>query len=225
MGNNKEVLSRGGMQFFSKMSASATHEIKNTLAIINESAGLLEDLSMMGEKGKPLSPERVNDISQRVIRQVQRANFVLKKMNQFSHSVDRKTQIADLEETVCFVLDLASRLIEMQGVVIKVTSPLSRIMVETNLFYLENMIWKAIETACFAAKEKKQVVISFGTDVAVPSIWFSMDLVKDNLMDDLFGSKEDCALIAHLNISIKKNKANYSFGLLWPKRFNPITPN
>ena len=117
------------------MSASATHEIKNCLAIINESAGLLEDLSMIAEKKPPLSHARVNDISQKVTRQVKRADLVVRKLNRFSHSIDQQTQIADLEETVCFVLDLASRLIEMQGVVFKVISPLSRIIVDTNLFY------------------------------------------------------------------------------------------
>jgi len=217
MANNKKGVSRSGMRFFGRMSASATHEIKNCLAIINESAGLLEDLSMMAEKKPPLSLARVNDISQRVTRQVKRADLVVRKLNRFSHSVDRQTQMADLEETVCFVLDLASRLIEMQGVVIKVTSPLSRIMVDTNLFYLENMIWKAIETACFAVEKKKQVMISFGTDADVPSIWFSMDLTKDNLMDGLFGSKEDKDLITHLNISIEKNETNNGFGLLWSR--------
>ena len=219
MTNDKHELITGGMRFFGQMSASATHEIKNTLAIINESAGLLEDLSKMAETNPPLSPVRVNDISQRVTKQVKRADLVVRKLNRFSHSVDRQTQMTDLEETVCFVLDLASRLIEMLGVVVKVIPPLSHIIVDTNLFYLENMIWKAIETACFAAKEKKQVKISFGTDADTPSISFSMDAVKDNLMDELFGSKEDDALIAHLKISIKKNKENNGFCLLWPKRF------
>ena len=32
-----------GLQFFGKVSASISHELKNVLAIINENAGLLED--------------------------------------------------------------------------------------------------------------------------------------------------------------------------------------
>ena len=108
------------MQFFGQMSASATHEIKNTLAIINESAGLLEDLTMMAERKPPLSLTRVNDISQRVKKQVERTDLVVRKLNRFSHSVDREIQIIDLEETTCFVLNLASRLIEMQETTIKV---------------------------------------------------------------------------------------------------------
>jgi hypothetical protein len=41
------------------MTASISHEIKNVMAIINESAGLLEDYSLMAEKGMPIDPERL----------------------------------------------------------------------------------------------------------------------------------------------------------------------
>ena len=217
MAENKNMVAEAGVRFFGSISASATHEIKNTLAIINESAGLLIDLSLMAQKGHLLSLERINDISQRVIRQVQRADLVLKKLNQFSHSVDKSTQIADLEKTILFVLDLASRLVERHEAVVEVSSPVSPMMVSTNLFYLENMIWRAIETACCAADGEKKVKISFGTDLSEPLIWFTMNTVKEGIMDDLFGSKEDSALMACLNISIKKNEKNNGFGLLWPK--------
>ncbi|MCD4722001.1 MAG: hypothetical protein K8S13_19380 [Desulfobacula sp.] len=219
MAKGENMLAQGGMKFFGKMSASATHEIKNTLAIINESAGLLEDLSLMADKGHPLSITRIKNISKMVTRQVQRADLVLRKLNQFSHSADQLTDIADLEKTLCFVLDLASRLVEGHGVIVEVTSPSSPMMVATNLFYLENIIWRAIESACCTAKGKKQIMISFGSHLTAPSIWFLIDTVKDDLMEDLFGSKEDQALMAHLDISIEKNKNNNSFGLLWPKRF------
>ena len=218
MAKDKDVLAEGGIRFFGRMSAAATHEIKNTLAIINESAGLLNDLSMVAEKGHPLSLTRINNISYVVTRQVQRADLVLKKLNRFSHSVDLSTEVADLAKTVSFVLDLASGFIEKQGAAIEVTAPATPMMVSTNLFYLENMIWRAIETACCVAKGKKQVMISFGIDLKAPLIWFSMGTIKEDLMDDLFGSKEDSALMAYLDISIEKNKENNGFGLLWPKR-------
>ncbi len=217
MAENKNMVAEAGIRFFGSISASATHEIKNSLAIINESAGLLKDLSLMAQKGHPLSLERINDISQRVIRQVQRADLVLKKMNRFSHSVDQSTQIADLEKTIVFVLDMTSRLIDRHGAIVEISSPVSPMMVLTNLFYLENMIWRAIETACCAADSEKKIKISFGTDISEPLIWFTMNSAKKEIMDDLFGSKEDSALMAYLNISIKKNEKNNGFGLLWPK--------
>lgn len=214
---NENIIAMAGIRFFGTISASATHEIKNTLAIINESAGLLKDLSLMAqEKGLPLSPERMIDISERMIRQVNRTDLVLKKMNQFSHSVDQAIETADLEKTIHFVLDLASRLVERLGTFVEIISPVSPLMVSTNLFFLENMIWRTIETACLMAGSGKAVKISFGPDGSKPSIWFTINTVKQDIMKDLFTSEEDLALMSILNISIEKNNKNTGFGLLWP---------
>ena len=46
-----EIVTESGLQFFGKMTASISHEIKNVLAIINENAGLLEDLALMADRG------------------------------------------------------------------------------------------------------------------------------------------------------------------------------
>ena len=218
MAKNKDRLTDIGIQFFGQMSASATHEIKNALAIINENAGLLGDLSMMPQNEHSLTPKRAHSIAQKVAKHVQRADLVLKKLNRLSHSADQVTQIEDLEEIVCFVLDLTSRLVEQQGVIIEVTSPDSPVIVNTNIFYLENAIWRAIEAACLAAEGEKKIMISFGNDVTTPSIWFSMDIIKNNSMDYLFGSKEAFVILAYLGIFMEKNIENNSFGLLWPKR-------
>lgn len=210
-----------GMRFFGRMSASATHEIKNSLAIINENAGLLEDLTLMAEKGHPLAVERVKDISQRVVRQVLRADLVLKKLNRLSHSVDLPGERTDLEKTICFVLDLADRILKMQGVLVEIRSPIVPMVVDTNLFYLQNLIWRAIDMACCSTAQEKeqnaQVIISFGIDSTLPSIWFSMGRVSKDTIKKLFESREDQALLAYLKITIEKNEENNGFGFLWTK--------
>ena len=59
MTDDSQAMAIEGVRFFGEMSASISHEIKNVLAIINENAGLLQDMVMMIEKGSPLSPERL----------------------------------------------------------------------------------------------------------------------------------------------------------------------
>ena len=49
MGAKLETAAETGLQFFGKMTASISHEIKNVLAIINENAGLLEDLALLSD--------------------------------------------------------------------------------------------------------------------------------------------------------------------------------
>lgn len=62
-GSNEAELS--GIQFFGKMSASISHEIKNVLAVINENAGLLEDICFMADRGKPIDTPRLKKNSGR----------------------------------------------------------------------------------------------------------------------------------------------------------------
>jgi hypothetical protein len=222
MGKNNQMVEMTGMGFFGMMSASATHEIKNALAIINENAGLLEDLTLMAEKGQPLALERVKDISHKVTRQVQRADLVLKKLNRLSHSVDLPREIVDLEKTTDFVLDLAARIIEIRGVVVKMRPPLTPMLVDTHLFYLQNLIWRAIDMACRVTKAdqigRKQVMILFENDFPPPSIWFSTGRIQTDTINELFGSEQDRALMSYLEITIETNEENTGFGFLWKKK-------
>jgi len=54
-----DINGENALKFFGKMTASISHELKNVLAIINENAGLLEDLCAMAEKGRPVDPVRI----------------------------------------------------------------------------------------------------------------------------------------------------------------------
>ncbi len=212
-----DILTQEGFHFFGKMSASATHEIKNTLAIINENIGLMDDLSMMAQDGM-LSIEQINRVSKNIKNQVQRSNNILQKLNKFSHSVDLSKQMADVETTVKFTLELASRLIEMYEVTIKIIPAPSHIGVNANQFFLENMIWKAVEAACQGAHQEKKVTVSFKQDSETLSVWFSMGSIDDGFMDNLFMADEDKALIEYLDIVVEKNQENCSFGLVWSNR-------
>ena len=91
------------LQFFGKMTASISHEIKNVMAIINESAGLLEDYTLMVEKGLPIDPLKLKVVARRVTKQIQRADDITKNMNSLAHSVDHFQKSVDLGE----ILELA----------------------------------------------------------------------------------------------------------------------
>jgi hypothetical protein len=140
-----ETIAREGFQFFGKMSASISHEIKNALAIINESAGLLEDFSLLAEKGRDIDPERLKLLAQSVLKQVHRADGLVKKMNRFAHSADDATRIIDLGETLDLVVSLVQRLAAMREARVDLVMPDHPVMAVTNLFLLENILWLCLE--------------------------------------------------------------------------------
>jgi len=68
--HQKDVIGDEGLRFFGKISASISHELKNTFAVINENAGLLEDFSVMAEKGIPMDPARLMKLGGTIRKQI-----------------------------------------------------------------------------------------------------------------------------------------------------------
>ncbi len=146
-----------GLQFFGKMTASISHEIKNALAIINENAGLLEDFALMAGKGKPIKPERLEILAGTVMRQIRRADGIIKNMNTFAHSVDESVKSIDLGESVEMVALLSHRFASMRGVSLQPSPPPRPVMITTNPFFLKTLVWLCLDFAMGAAGDDRTV--------------------------------------------------------------------
>jgi C4-dicarboxylate-specific signal transduction histidine kinase len=102
--------------FMGKVAASLSHEIKNTLAIINESVGLMGDL--LGKDAPADWPQysRLTSLLSSIEEQVQRSSDVVKRLNQFAHSMDKSLVDFDLNETVRQTVMLAQRFATLRRV-------------------------------------------------------------------------------------------------------------
>ena len=92
-----------------KVTASLSHEIKNTLAIINESAGLMGDLLRKDAPEDWPQYSRLTEIVASLEEQVQRSADIVKRLNQFAHSMDKSMAGLDLNDTVSQTAILAQR--------------------------------------------------------------------------------------------------------------------
>jgi C4-dicarboxylate-specific signal transduction histidine kinase len=147
MKSNWKVIGETGLQFFGKMSASISHEIKNVMAIINENAGLLEDLSLMEAKGIPIDGERIRTITRRIQSQIQRGDRIIKNMNRFAHSADTPLGSLEIEDLFFLVEALSKRLATLRGVTLKLTPPMETFAFHGNLFLLEHLLWQCLDFA------------------------------------------------------------------------------
>ena len=118
MDNKLNTAYETGLQFFGKMSASISHELKNVLAIINENAGLLEDFCIMADRGIAFNPERLKRMSTAVKNQISRGDIILKNMNRFAHTIDKTFAPVALNEVVELLLAVTGRLAAMRGVTV-----------------------------------------------------------------------------------------------------------
>ena len=152
-----EDIEMTGLQFFGQISASISHEIKNVLAIINENAGLLEDFTLMADRGIPMDPARLKVMAEAVKKQIGRADGIIKNMNQFAHSIDQTITTVDLAETIELVIALTARLAAMRGVEVAVQLPQNPVKLQTAPFFLMNLLWLCLDFSISASGDDKQV--------------------------------------------------------------------
>lgn len=159
IGSNWELIGEGGFQFFGKISASISHEIKNVLAIINENAGLLQDLIYMSEQGRPIDPQRLQHVSELIAKQVQRADTIVKNTNTFAHSTDDPVKTINIHDMMNTVLALSCRFADMKGVAVERYPSSSEVVITTKPFLLENLVWLCLDFAMGMTGSGKRVVV------------------------------------------------------------------
>jgi C4-dicarboxylate-specific signal transduction histidine kinase len=149
-----------GLQYFGKMTATLSHELKNALAIINENAGLLEDYNLMAQQGTPIDPQKLDVVAKRMGEQVARADRLLKGLNRFAHSVDALEAEVDVQGVIEMMTFLSHRLACAKGVTVTVQELTEPLKVRTTPFFLKNLLWLCLESAMEQMEGKEDVSIA-----------------------------------------------------------------
>ncbi len=133
------------VQVFAKISTALSHEIKNSLSIINENAGLLDDFAEMAGQTGGLPRERIQPITGKIMQQVNRSNTIMMNINRFAHSGDSRPAHGNLEETLSLMADLTNRQAAMKEITITVDCSTSLTMY-TDLISFESLIFLTLST-------------------------------------------------------------------------------
>ena len=157
MGCKPDTITETGLQFFGRISASISHELKNVLAIVNENAGLLEDLTLMADRGQPIDPARLKKMAEAVKKQIGRADNILKNMNRFAHSSDEAVADVDLNQTIELVRALTARFAAMHSVTVDLQLPASSLTIPTAPFFLMNLLCLCLDFSMSASGDEKRV--------------------------------------------------------------------
>jgi signal transduction histidine kinase len=95
--------------FIGKVTASATHELRNVLAIVKESAGLIEDIVEASKESGTPNADRLMRAVSRIRDQVKRGADLITSLNRFAHSLDHAEERVDLNQAVQQVPFLCQR--------------------------------------------------------------------------------------------------------------------
>lgn len=111
-------LHQSELAFIGRITAGATHELKNILAIINESSGLIQDLVAICAAETPYR-DKFQKAFAGIKNQVRRGEQLLTRLNRFAHAPDAAIQTIDIVETAAQLIALSQRFAALKKVTLK----------------------------------------------------------------------------------------------------------
>lgn len=107
--------------FMGRITAGVTHEMKNVLAIIKESAGLMEDILALSKDRDAPESERFTRVISNIKQQVERGVDLATRLNAFAHSPDTRPAEVDLNILLDQVTRLSQRFARLKRVTLSIT--------------------------------------------------------------------------------------------------------
>jgi signal transduction histidine kinase len=107
--------------FMGRITAGVTHEMKNVLAIIKESAGLMEDILALTKDSPAPDSERFTRVISSINKQVERGVDLSTRLNAFAHSPDTRQAEIDLNILLDQVACLSARFARLKRVGVSAT--------------------------------------------------------------------------------------------------------
>lgn len=136
------------------IAAAASHDLKNCLAVINETGGLLDDIAVMVEEGVP--SERVRKGAQVISGQVAIADAIIKNLNSIAHSWDTPLATANLGIILARMVSLTSRKAASASIQVEIVNH-EEIQITTQVLVLESLLFRIL-TGLYDTMQKESVV-------------------------------------------------------------------
>ncbi len=142
------------LDFVGAVTASATHEIKNHLAVINEQSHLALEILEMAGQDRPADPQRLAHLLGRVAARVGGADEVVKRLNTFAHSTESHRATCDAAQALELMVSFYRRLAALKRVSLELTPPAGGGMeLPAPPVAVEQALWAALAAAVEAAPE------------------------------------------------------------------------
>lgn len=134
------------LAFFGRIAAGVTHEIRNVLAIINESNGLMSDLLAMAKDSPFPHRDRFLRSISKIEAQIRRGVEITGNFNRFAHSVDNPTVNINLNEVVEQTIALARRFAGLKKIELQASLYAEPVFLVTFPFRLQMALTKGIDS-------------------------------------------------------------------------------
>jgi C4-dicarboxylate-specific signal transduction histidine kinase len=150
---------REGVLYFGAMGAGLSHELSNIFNIINELAGLQQDIVAAATEGGSAGLARVTDLAARIKAQVGRGELINRSLHRLSHSVDDTDVEFDLGEALILFGSLAARAARLAEVELEVRPPEPAIAHRGSPFALLLALHACVRVALAAASSQRRIAV------------------------------------------------------------------
>ena len=180
------------LQVFAKALAATTHEIKNTLSIINENAGLLEDLVSLAEEDSGVPSGHIQSAVSTIMKQVVRSNMIMKNLNTFAHSADTPFAQVNLEQTLLLMVALTARQAAMKKTAVSAACP-PDLRLHTHLFSFESLVYLTLCRIYGVVASESTLQLEAVENNSMITISFSVHDQSSSLLDTVSDDESSLA--------------------------------
>jgi C4-dicarboxylate-specific signal transduction histidine kinase len=146
------------LPFLGRITAGQCHDVTNALNIVNELAGLQQDLVAGAAHGETVDLAKLGDLAARIQAQVERAVGMLRTLNRFGHHADTGVCLFDVREVIAEIVSLATRAARLRQTRLVSQLPERAAMMEASPIVLERAIFACIETALAGEERQRREV-------------------------------------------------------------------
>lgn len=173
--------------FMGRITASVAHEMKNVLAIIKESTGLMEDILSLGEGDPAAHKEKFSRVISNIGQQVGRGVDLATRLNRFAHCPDEIVSSVDLNQVVDQIVVLSRRFAKSKQVSLEADLKEKSVILVTDPFRVHMLLFNCISVLLDLAQAGTQLnVVPVQPDHETAKVIFSSE-VADRKGKRFFG--------------------------------------
>lgn len=160
------LLRENALLFFGTITAGLSHEINNSVAIVAELSGLMEDLLLCAEAGDSIDTAKLKELSRKINNQINRGRDIVGRLNRFAHSADEPVKEFDLKELLEEIVALAERFAFLEGIRLETDLADKSLMITGDLFQLQQAVFICLRLAVAASEKDDVITITFDEDAS-----------------------------------------------------------
>jgi signal transduction histidine kinase len=163
--STEDLITARHLAFVGRVTASLSHEVKNTLAIISESSGLMGDLLEYTAPPAEWAPyPRLKTLLTTIAEQVERSVVILKRLNRFAHSMDEQLVALDLNDLLMEIANLAQRFARLREVGLETRLCSESLKMRSDPFRIQQVVFHFIEVSLKFSPKNTTITVASRRD-------------------------------------------------------------